>query len=263
MPLINCPSCGRQTSDVLQKCKYCKGSLSQEQQEVISDRTANESLAPSRKQRKVETDPLTFDDEFLGSEIPATSDQLIQYPKANLSNRFIAAILDLLIIILLNIPLLLVKYLGQNDHSSHRTLFYLTIIPLYYSIACNGFKNGQSWGKKALGLMVVNLRTNLPCNKVDSSRRWLISELILTPLYLISYLFFEDQPSLYANGVPQGMDNNVFSIIMVLLVFGCCFLLIDPLTIILTKDGRKLGDRATFTQVINKEYYYQVQYWHH
>ena len=88
---------------------------------------------------------------------------------------------------------------------------------LYYSFAKDGFEGGQSFGKKAVDLMVVNVVTNRPCSLGESFVRGIIQTLLgLIP------------------------------------VVGW---LIEPIAILVNDDGRRLGDRAAGTQVIETRFY--------
>ena len=140
------------------------------------------------------------------------------YPKASLGNRFLAYLLDSLIIVGLAMPAMLLFIIGMaqidNDYVG---IFLLAIsillfsIPLIYSFVKDGLGTGQSWGKKAVGLMVVSLPNNTPCSMSTSSLRGLIGVLIgLIPLGWI----------------------------------------IEPIMVLATEDGRRLADKTANTQVI-------------
>jgi uncharacterized RDD family membrane protein YckC len=92
--------------------------------------------------------------------------------------------------------------------------FLFCIIPLVYNFIKDGLGQGQSWGKKALDLMVVNLDNNTPCDKGKSFFRNFISGLVAT-IPFVGWL-------------------------------------IEPIMVLATEDGRKLGDKAANTQVIDK-----------
>lgn len=97
------------------------------------------------------------------------------FPKAPNGKRFAAALLDYLFFLLLSAPgiIIISVFASLNEYqinSSTRTIFILLgiilIIPaLTYSLIKDGIKNGQSWGKRIVGLMVVDIETNEPCNK--------------------------------------------------------------------------------------------------
>jgi uncharacterized RDD family membrane protein YckC len=148
-----------------------------------------------------------------------------KYRKASLSNRFLAALLDGLILTGLSIPSIICFMMGMAksssyfDHDGGIELFILALlfytIPLVYSFIKDGLGQGQSFGKKALDLMVVNLDNNTSCNKVKSFVRNFISGLV----GIIPFIGW----------------------------------LIEPIMVLATEDGKKLGDKAANTQVINKK----------
>jgi hypothetical protein len=96
--------------------------------------------------------------------------------------------------------------------------FLFSIIPLIYNSIKDGLGQGQSWGKKKLDLMVVNLDNNTPCDKKKSFFRNFISGLV----FIIPFVGW----------------------------------LIESIMVLVTEDGRKLGDKAANTQVIDKRNFY-------
>jgi len=149
------------------------------------------------------------------------------YYKASLGNRFLALLLDSLIFAGLAIPALVVLVFAfitayGNEEELAIALCVLggllTLVPIGFQLLKDGFGKGQSPGKKALKLMVIDLDTNMPCNKTKSFLRNLI-------ILLLSIIPF---------------------------VGG----LIEPLMVFTDKDGRRLGDRAANTMVIEKSDYF-------
>jgi len=148
-----------------------------------------------------------------------------KYPKASLGNRFLAALLDGLISVGLSIPAFIFFAIGMAkvdsfyEKDSAIGLFYIAflfyMIPLVYNFIKDGLGHGQSWGKKALDLMVVNLGNNTPCDKGKSFLRNFISGLVA----IIPFVGW----------------------------------LIEPIMVLANEDGRKLGDKAANTQVIDKK----------
>ena len=148
-----------------------------------------------------------------------------RFLKASLGNRFLAALFDGLITIGLSIPAIIFFVLGMSKVDSYSDkdeafglfiiafLFYL--IPIVYNFIKDGLGQGQSWGKKALDLMVVNLDNNTHCDKGKSFFRNFISGLVA----IIPFVGW----------------------------------LIEPIMVLVTEDGRKLGDKAANTQVIDKK----------
>ncbi len=149
-----------------------------------------------------------------------------KYPKASLGNRFVAALLDGFIGIGLSIPAILFFIVGMEKLDRYDddqapgffiAAFLFYIGPLVYGFIKDGLGQGQSWGKRPLDIMVVDLDNNRPCNKGKSFLRNLISNLIaLIPL--VGWM-------------------------------------IEPILVLATDDGRKLGDKAANTQVIDKKNY--------
>lgn len=169
------------------------------------------------------------------------------YPKAGLGKRFVAYLLDGLFYTLLAIPSIVCfiiafiniyqaakLYRLENmyyDKAFTIELFYdnlglilfgllLYIFPLIYVFIKDGLGQGQSWGKRIMGLMVVNIETNSPCSKGRSALRALVSGLVVMVPYLNFITYW-----------------------------------IEPIMVIVTDDGRKLADMAAKTQVIQLEDY--------
>lgn len=149
----------------------------------------------------------------------------VTYPKASLGSRFIAALLDRLIMVGLSIPAVIFyvigvsklhSYYGSSDDAVPFLIVavFLYFIPVVYSLIKDGLGEGQSWGKKAVGLMVVSLSHNTPCTMGQSCLRCLIGGL----LALIPFVGW----------------------------------LIEPIMVLATEDGRRLADKVASTQVIEK-----------
>ena len=144
------------------------------------------------------------------------------YPKASLGNRFLASLLDSLITYGLSVPAILFYIIGmaqfENNDGSLFSVALIVIavmlffIPLTYMFFKDGLRNGQSWGKRALGLRVIHLPTNAPCTKGQSFLRALIDKI----LYFIPFVGW----------------------------------LIEPIMVLATTDGRRVADRTANTQVI-------------
>jgi uncharacterized RDD family membrane protein YckC len=149
------------------------------------------------------------------------------YPKASLGDRFLASLLDGFFTAMLSLPALIIYFVGMAKLTSYRGedeaavlfffAFFLYIIPLVYSFIKDGLGSGQSWGKRAVGLMVVYLPNNTPCSIGASCLRCLIGSL----LCLIPFIGW----------------------------------LIEPIMVLATEDGRRLADKAASTQVIDKKLY--------
>lgn len=139
--------------------------------------------------------------------------------KADLGKRFLAFIVDWLMIMLMSVPStvcfgIALSYLDRyfSDGQEYAFLIlgaFFYLIPLVYSLTKDGLGKGQSIGKRCLGLKVVKCATGGPCTEGASALR-----------------------------------NFVSSI----LPFGC---LIEPIMVLANKDGRKVGDYAAGTMVVN------------
>jgi len=134
--------------------------------------------------------------------------------KAPIGLRFVASLMDGLICSLPLVPFYIFFLLAMREtelstpYLCIAILFYL--VSLTYSFIKDGF-NGQSVGKRIVGLAVINLQDNSRCGFGRSALRCLISSLLcIIPL-------------------------------------GC---LIEPIMVLATSDGRRLADKAASTQVI-------------
>jgi uncharacterized RDD family membrane protein YckC len=87
-----------------------------------------------------------------------------------------------------------------------------SIWALFYAFTKDGRPGGQSIGKKMMGLMVVHLPSNRPCDRGQSALRYLVMFL----LNLVPYVGW----------------------------------LIEPMVLLSAAGGRRLGDTAAGTQVI-------------
>jgi len=150
------------------------------------------------------------------------------YNKAPLGKRFLAYLLDGLIIAALFLPSLFFLFdffIGildgyYDNYISEQNIFFgllLIFFPLRYALIKDGIGEGQSYGKSAVDLMVINVNTNKPCTKMNSAGR-----------NLLSNLFFS---------IPY-----IGSLIEIIMVFA------NP-------EGRKLSDLGAATQVIDKNEY--------
>lgn len=152
-----------------------------------------------------------------------------KYPKANLGYRLLAWLLDGLIIFGLSILGITFFTVGifqlAHYHNEYKVICIILVninilimtLPFIYNLIKDGLGEGQSWGKKACGLMVINIDTNLPCNKGQSCLRNFISTLVA----IIPYVGW----------------------------------LVEPIMAMATDDGRKFGDKVAKTQVIDKKHY--------
>jgi uncharacterized RDD family membrane protein YckC len=91
-------------------------------------------------------------------DIITTQNVTIEYPLAGISDRVFAFIIDFIIILAIYF---VVNIIGQFviPNKYFQYLFYFTFFPvfIFYSLASEYFRNGQSWGKQFIGLKVVKI----------------------------------------------------------------------------------------------------------
>ena len=151
------------------------------------------------------------------------------FDKASLGARFIASLLDGLICGVLAIPAIILYVIGlsnvtynyyyDDDYSKAGVFFIfafiLYLIPLTYTFIKDGLGNGQSWGKKAMGLRTINVKDYSKCTKGVSALRALVSTLV-SMIPLVGWI-------------------------------------IEPIMVLTTSDGRRLADKAAGTMVVNSK----------
>ena len=157
-------------------------------------------------------------------------DSDISFKKASLGLRFIASLLDGLICGVLAIPAIILYAIGLSnvtynydyyyqDYSKARGFFFvaliLYLIPITYAFIKDGLGNGQSWGKKAMGLRTIKVKDYSKCTKGASALRVLVSTLV-SMIPLVGWF-------------------------------------IEPIMVLTTSDGRRLADKAAGTMVVNSK----------
>lgn len=139
------------------------------------------------------------------------------YPKAPLGARFLAALVDGLVVIPVMLLGILTAFAVGNEATGLGVgLGLVTAVTfgwaMFYMFTKDGRAGGQSVGKKMMGLMVVHLQSNQPCNRGQSAIRYLVAFL----LNMVPYVGW----------------------------------LIEPIVLLAAAGGRRLGDTAAGTQVI-------------
>lgn len=175
--------------------------------------------------------------------VPQAEQNKALYTKTPLFRRFVASFIDgtiaavaylpgIVLLLLISPNVLLKLYPEKFSDVSGEPLFkdpnsilwatliglVLTVVGFWYLFAKDGLGRGQSWGKRAMDLMVVDIKTNKPCTKSKSLAR----NLIMTGLGLIPYIGW----------------------------------LIEPVAVLADDDGRRLGDKVAGTMVIQTNEYY-------
>jgi uncharacterized RDD family membrane protein YckC len=143
-----------------------------------------------------------------------TPPRALRYPKASLFGRMLAHLADLFIggfpLLMILVALLTGFVAGIGGTAGTVVLGVAFAWMLYYLFAKDG--GGQSIGKKIFNLRVINATTNEPCSTSES----IVRQLDLFFLQLIPVIGW----------------------------------LVEPIVALASEDGRRLGDRAAGTQVI-------------
>lgn len=144
----------------------------------------------------------------------------LSYPKAPNADRFGAYVIDRIVgfspIIVAGILDFLFNF-EQSDASRVINVFATLAWAIYYTLTKDGHGNDQSVGKKLCRLMVIDVYTGEPCGLGQSMGRAIVA--------------------------------GLFSVIPLL---GW---LVEPIAVLGTDDGRRIGDRAAGTQVIQSSVY--------
>lgn len=250
MALIECPECGKQISDKADTCVNCGIRISQNRCTRCGKNFPPEVRFCPYDGAAVESS--SNDISSVSYRNQGSDNHLNRYPKTGLSDRIFAAIIDLLIVAILYLPFYFIGKTGGSDQPSYRLLMVLFLIPFVYSIWKDGFGKGQSWGKRLIGLMVVDINSNLPCSNLRSIARSFVQILLFVPiLYIVISL---KSNHLILNEQQLEIWGEFTETIVAILIFGlgCVSLIIEPLMVILSKDGRRLGDYFAGTQVIRR-----------
>ena len=141
------------------------------------------------------------------------------YPKASFGSRFLAALIDSLLTVVAVAPGALIMALGSaSGRTSGLAIVGILLMAagglwaLWYSFTKDGMEGGAGYGKRRLGLMVVHVDENRPCTNGESAIRAL-----------------------------------VWGVVSLVPFIGW---LIEPLAALTDDRGRRLGDKAAGTQVI-------------
>lgn len=141
--------------------------------EVIPDR-AKLSL------RKIEISPKRT--QFMKIRIQTTQNVDLEYEIAGIGYRFLAALIDLLIILgyLLGVSLFFIEILKAELSWGLGSILSLPI--LLYPVVCEILMDGQTFGKKAMKLKVVKIDGSQPTTG-DYLLRWLLWIVEANPLF--------------------------------------------------------------------------------
>lgn len=159
------------------------------------------------------------------TENESDSDITKLYPKAHTRKRLLAFLIDGFVQAAALIPGLMIIYFsgqglqpladgiipsGINYLAGGGLLIIGFLWSLFYGLTKDGWKEGQSIGKRITGLMVVNTKNNIPCSKGKSFLR----QIFMLPVFYV-----------------------------------------EPIIILFQGKGKRIGDLAAKTQVIEKSLY--------
>lgn len=108
-------------------------------------------------------------------EIDTSQKVTIQYELASLGNRAIAYFVDILIMLgSVIVLLILFRAAMESDYDLGRYFFYLVILPVFffYTLVSEIVLDGQTLGKRAIGLKIIKLNGDEPSNS-DYIIRWM------------------------------------------------------------------------------------------
>lgn len=208
-----CIYCGERILEKAIKCRYCGSTLiNNSALEELKDKENNifqERNEKGRKKVHVEENS-NVSEQQKGKNIYHL--QAVQrednsfcmelYPKAPLIKRVAAIFIDGLILSIAFLPLFIWILAGNPlfpaeglNPASFEAAHYLGTLLLFfgimwaliYGLTRDGWGKGQSPGKRIMGLMVINLKRNLPCTKGRSLLRqvFIILGFIVEPLFIL------------------------------------------------------------------------------
>src|SRR3954468_653063 len=106
----------------------------------------------------------------------------LRYPKARLFPRFIARLIDVYIGIGLPLTASFIGFVMSSKQGisvvNLMLLISSIIWAIYYRFTKDAHNEGRSIGKRAMKLMVVNVKTGMPCSTGESATRALVGGLV-------------------------------------------------------------------------------------
>src|SRR5436305_10629030 len=148
------------------------------------------------------------------TSVSAQPTALPSYPKARVFRRFIAKLIDAYIGVGMPIMASMIG-LALSSKSGVSVVNVLLLISsfvwgIYYTLTKDAHNEGRSMGKRAMKLMVVNVKTNRPCSMGESATRAFIGGLV----GVVPFIGWAIEPGL----------------------------------VLFSQDGRRVGDKAAGTQ---------------
>ncbi|MCX7876998.1 MAG: RDD family protein [Melioribacteraceae bacterium] len=159
---------------------------------------------------------------------------LYKFTKVSLKDRFLARLYDFIkmvgIYMLSTLLFLLIFKLFYLPLPHTFSNFFAMIIAQGWFLLRDGIVGGANWGKEIRNILVICTDTFQDCTIFRSFIRNIILDIIAI---IISLLF-----------------SNIFNILIVYVIVSVILFLVDILRIVLSPDGKRIGDLIAKTQVI-------------
>lgn len=225
--MSHCPQCGTPLGEKQKFCHNCGYDLDNQTIDDFTAKFDNEEVADKIKARIAGKENVCINERW-------DNEPQGQVVKADRGKRFMAMVLDMIITIIMTLPAMVFVLLAMINTglcsksfncqtTATNTIFILYFFiglllfapPIIYPFIKDGMKNGQSYGKRLMGIRVISLDDGTPCTYARSAIRQLITHLLCNVAF-IGYI-------------------------------------IEPLIVLLDSDGRRIADRIANTFVVQDE----------
>lgn len=224
MIMSHCPQCGTPLEEKQKFCHNCGCDVINQTIDDFTDKFDNEEVADEIKARVAEKENVYINEKW-------DNEPQGQVVRADRGKRFMAMILDMTFTFIIGLPAMVMAMMNtglfpalfNNGIVQTNTIFILyyfisillCIPPLTYPFIKDGMKNGQSFGKRLMGIRVISLDDGMPCTYARSAIRQLITSLLCNVAFI--------------------------------------GLIIEPLIVLIDDDGRRIADRIANTFVVQDE----------
>ena len=227
MIMSHCPQCGTPLEENQQFCNSCGCDVINQTIDDFTDKFDNEEVADEIKTRVAEHENVYINEKW-------DNEPQEQVVRADRGKRFMAMILDMIFTFIISLPAMVLAMIAMMNTGVFPRLLYNNIIetntlfilyffisillfipPIIYPFIKDGMKNGQSFGKRLMGIRVISLDDGMPCTYARSAIRHLITSLLCNVAFL--------------------------------------GLIIEPLIVLIDDDGRRIADRIANTFVVQDE----------
>lgn len=227
MIMSHCPQCGTPLGEKQKFCHNCGCDVINQTIDDFTDKFDNEEVADEIKTRVAEHENVYINEKW-------DNEPQEQVVRADRGKRFMAMILDMTFTFIIGLPAMVMAMMAMMNTGLFPALFnngivqtntifilyyfisiLLCIPPLIYPFIKDGMKNGQSFGKRLMGIRVISLDDGMPCTYARSAIRQLITSLLCNVAFI--------------------------------------GLIIEPLIVLIDDDGRRIADRVANTFVVQDE----------